>query len=464
MKSSVYEGKNVTVNYLNTQATPALEGLDMTIEAGECVLLTGISGSGKSTLTQVINGLIPHYLPAVVSGESYTLGYATTETPIETYVGEVGSVFQNPKSQHFATTVRSELAFPLENIGTDVEEIEQQVAFVAERFHLTSLLERSIFDLSGGEKQRLAIATATILKPSVYVFDEITANLDEESVQQIYEMLRQLKADGATIILAEHRLAWVMPLVDRVFTLEAGKLTHQLSPQELWNLSREKRQSFGLRTLQQKNILDHLLVNQVDNEEDIVTKRLSIGYGDHHKKKSYLNLRFPRYGITALTGANGQGKTTLVKTLVGLLPERGGTIEINHQVISTRERLDNAFLVMQDVNYQLVSDSVWNEVRLGAKYPQKAEEILDWLNLSTVKHRHPASLSGGQKQRVMIASAILSGKKWLIFDEPTSGLDYYHMTQFGQLLDYLAKKGFRLLVVTHDVEFINTWCDHVVQI
>ena len=131
-----------------------------------------------------------------------------------------------------------------------------------------------------------------------------------------------------------------------------------------------------------------------------------------------------------------------MKTLVGLLPERGGTIEINHQVISTRERLDNAFLVMQDVNYQLVSDSVWNEVRLGAKYPQKAEEILDWLNLSTVKHRHPASLSGGQKQRVMIASAILSGKKWLIFDEPTSGLDYYHMTQFGQLLDYLAKKDF----------------------
>ncbi|MBQ8233708.1 MAG: energy-coupling factor ABC transporter ATP-binding protein [Lachnospiraceae bacterium] len=457
------ESINCSFRYQNTE-TDALKALDIKIATGECIVLCGKSGCGKTTLTRLLNGLIPSFFSGELTGLCSTFGLDPRISAIEDYVPLVGSVFQNPKTQYFNVDTTAELAFPCENAGMSSDVIQKRVTDCAADFGLEHLLHRSIFKLSGGEKQRIAFGAACILHPKLLVLDEPTSNLDYKAIAELHDMIAKKKAEGITIVIAEHRLAWIADLADRFCLFENGMLRGQWNADEFRALPLATLQAMGLRPLcttqyHQQAIEKSQLPSSGKNPL-ISAVNLSVGYGKKSPVYDVTHFQICKGEIVGLMGHNGIGKSTLAKTLCGLLKPVSGSITPAKE----KERLKNSFMVMQDVNYQLFSDSVREEVMLGATKPELCDQVLSALGLTNLADRHPMSLSGGQKQRVAIASAMLSGKEFIVLDEPTSGLDYYHMTKVAQLLNQLKEQGAAVLVITHDEELAAGWCDRVIYL
>jgi energy-coupling factor transport system ATP-binding protein len=456
----------VSFKFLHTEE-PFLKDLHLEVEKGECVLICGGSGSGKTSFSRLLNGISPQYIEGELTGHLQTLHLNAETSDIEEYVPIVGSVFQNPKTQHFTVNTTSELAFPLENMGFDPDDIRKKIIQKTKTFEIEHLLDRDIFQLSGGEKQQIAFVTANMLEPSVLILDEVTSNLDQEAIARIRIMVQLLKARGVTIIILEHRLAWTKDLVDRYILFEQGTIKKQWAAADFIQLSNEELYQMGLRSLDLSNHREKIQAKKSTSTSTsnglLQTKNLTIGYG---KKKVLedLHLSFYPGQVTGLMGANGRGKSTLANTLTGFQSSLAGEIYWAGQKMTAKQLLQKSYLVMQDMNYQLFSDSVEDEILLGAQTPEAAEEVMATLNLSFYKERHPMSLSEGQKQRVAIASALLSGKEIIIFDEPTSGLDYEHMERFGRLLQYLKETKAIILVITHDEELAAKWFDSIIEL
>ena len=488
--------ENCSFRYQNSEAF-ALREISLQIASGECVVLCGKSGCGKTTLTRILNGLIPSFFQGELTGEGNILGKRAGQTPIEEYVPLVGSVFQNPKTQYFNVDTTAELAFPCENMGMPSAKIREKVQECAEKYGLLSLLDRSIFKLSGGEKQRIAFGAACVLEPKLLVLDEPTSNLDEGTISLLHDLILQKKKEGVTVVIAEHRLSWIADVADRFCLFEDARLKEQWSREKFCELSTEELHKRGLRPIRMEECHRRVLKKrsreagrkesgELYSEESVLGKGaktaqltkmsgkkkntemvplveahgLVVGYS--RKKPVYELERFRIYRgeILGLMGSNGIGKSTIAKTLCGLQKPLSGKILPQGE----KRRLENSFLVMQDVNYQLFSDNVREEILLGAKKPELCQEVLEALGLRELADRHPMSLSGGQKQRVAIASALLSGKEFVILDEPTSGLDHYHMTQVAKLLSYLKEQGVGVLVITHDEELAADWCDRIIYL
>lgn len=457
------ESKNASFRYQNTEAD-ALKEINLQIRPGECVVLCGKSGCGKTTFSRLLNGLIPSFFPGELSGSCNTFGMESGTAAIEDYVPKVGSVFQNPKTQYFNVDTTAELAFPCENVGMPSAEIRERVHTVASDFGLEKFLDRSIFKLSGGEKQRIAFGAACMLNPKLLVLDEPTSNLDYKAIRDLHDMIAKRKADGTTIIIAEHRLAWIADLADRFCFFEDGKLAGKWTTEEFKKLPIDTLQSMGLRPLDiapyHRQAIEKSRIKCKDSTPLICAHDLSVGYGKKSPVYKIDDFQISKGEIVCLMGHNGVGKSTLAKTLCGLLKPVSGSIKPARE----KDRIKHSFMVMQDVNYQLFSDSVREEVLLGAARPELCDRVLESLGLLELADRHPMSLSGGQKQRVAIASAMLSGKDFIVLDEPTSGLDYYHMTQVAQLLQQLKEQGSAVLVITHDEELAAGWCDRVIYL
>lgn len=242
------DAKNCTFYYQNSKL-PALSDLNLQINPGECVILVGKSGCGKTTLTRLLNGLAPTFFYGELNGSCNTFGLNAGDASIEDYVPFVGSVFQNPKTQYFNVDTTAELAFPCENTGMPAAEIQKRVQDCVADFGLEHLLDRSIFKLSGGEKQRIAFAAACMLNPKLLVLDEPTSNLDYQAISELHDMIAKKKTEGTTIIIAEHRLAWIADLADRFCYFDNGTLTGQWSAEKFKALPIEKIQEMGLRPL-----------------------------------------------------------------------------------------------------------------------------------------------------------------------------------------------------------------------
>jgi len=457
------ELNNCSFLYQNAD-TAVVKNLNLHIKSGECIVLCGKSGCGKTTITRLLNGLSPEYFSGELTGNCTTFGLEAGKSKIEDYVPIVGSVFQNPKTQHFNIDTTAELAFPCENMGMASEDIRKRVYENSRDFGIEYLLNRNIFNLSGGEKQKIAFGTACMLNPRLLVLDEPTSNLDYKAIDDLHEMIVKKKEEGVTIVIAEHRLAWLVDVADRFCYFENGELVEQWSSDEFQSIPSERLQSLGLRSANleefRKKTFEKSKIDCLNSNAIITIDQLDIGYNKKSPVKQIEKLHISKGEIVGLMGHNGCGKSTFAKTLCGLIKPLRGTILPKKE----KERLKQSFMVMQDVNYQLFSDSVREEVLLGAKYPEMCEEVLEALRLSEMADRHPMSLSGGQKQRVAIASAILSGKDLILLDEPTSGLDYYHMTKVAQLLEFLKQQGAAVLVITHDEELAAGWCDRVIDI
>ena len=458
--------ENVSFHYGESQEL-CLNDVSLKINHGECVLLCGESGCGKTSLTRLINGLIPHFYEGDFSGEVNIAGLDLTSTKPEELAHIVGSVFQNPRSQFFNLDTTGEIAFGCENLGLPAADIRERVEFAAQALRINHLLDRNIFELSGGEKQKIAVASAYALNPDIFVFDEPSSNLDHTACLEIAALLKRLKAQGKTLVIAEHRLYYLMGIVDRVIYLKNGKILHEWSKNEFLSFSDVKREALGLRMI----YLDSLIPenNSLPTIVQFSVRGMTASYKRGKEVLKDVNFSTSPGEIVGIVGKNGQGKSTLARTICGLHKKSNGVVMLNNKPMKINSRAGPCYLVMQESGYQLFTDRVDNELRLSKskkKCPsdEKIEMILDSLNLTALRNRHPMSLSGGEKQRTAVGTAMAHDAQVIIFDEPTSGLDFANMCRVVEVLKQLSASGKMIFVITHDFELLVRACTRILML
>ncbi len=457
--------QDVSYSYQEDGKSKSLDSINLKVNDGECILLCGKSGCGKTTMTRLLNGMIPNFYEGKLQGEVLLDGKNLFELPMYEISKQVGSVFQNPRTQFYTVNTTSEIAFGCENLGIKPEEIAGRVEQTARDLQIEYLLDRNIFNLSGGEKQIVAFASIYAMSPQVYVLDEPSSNLDIQAIEKVRKILSLLKQQGKTIIIAEHRTYYLKELVDRAIYMENGKIVREFTMTELSNLSREEQLRSGIRTV---NLLSYPVMPQTVLQAAHAMRLQDVHcfYGQT-EVLSIPELTISSGQIIAIIGTNGAGKSTFISYLCGLLKKAKGTFLLDGKKQNRKERVRESYMVMQEVNHQLFSDSVREEIVLGNNEESSDENlqaIMKLLDITELSERHPMTLSGGQKQRVIIASAMFCGKKILYFDEPTSGLDFSHMIQTCQLLKQLKGENEFLFIITHDYELIASVCDSVIHI
>lgn len=326
-------------------------------------------------------------------------------------------------------------------------------------------MNKNIFNLSGGEKQKIAIASTYALSPEIFVLDEPSSSLDIKSMKELSQTIENLKAMGKTIIIAEHRLWYLKDIVDRAIYMEDGKIIREYNMEEIEKLSEDERLKTGLRHSSYKDI--NLVNNEESfNEESSLEIRNLIFKRNARTILSIDNLKFSYGNIIGIVGENGIGKSTFAKIVCGLYKTNDEEILKDNRRFNRRNRIKESLLVMQEVNYQLFTDTVFDEILLTSKIRDKniINTYLKDMELENIIDRNPHTLSGGQKQRVIILSALLSGKKILFFDEPTSGLDYRNMKIVAKNIKKVKKKDRLILIISHDIEFLELVCDESINL
>ena len=444
----------------------ALNQVSLHISKGECVLLVGLSGCGKTTLTRLLNGLVPSFYEGKLSGEVLIEGKPVSEYKDGSLSQKVGSVFQNPRSQFFNVDTTGEIAFGCENIGISHEQILERVSKASYDLEMGGLMNRDIFSLSGGEKQLVAIAAVYAMNPDIYVMDEPSANLDMEVTERLKKIITLLKRQGKTIIIAEHRIAYLRDLVDRVVYMKNGSIIREYSRKAFLALSDSERKKMGLRAV----FPERLSIKSPDRicpTEVLLTENLAVSYSKREPLIASISTTAHAGEVIGIIGRNGQGKSTFAKCVCGLLKEAAGKIIVNGSPLSSKQRAGKIYLVMQEPGYQLFADSVEKELRVSFEHKkseadkERAEQLLEQLGLSEKKDRHPLSLSGGEKQRLSVAAALMQAAHIFFLDEPTSGLDLENMNRVSALLSDLRSEGKTVFVITHDYEFLLNTCDRV---
>jgi len=456
--------QNVTYSYQESGEPKSLDSINLEVKDGECILLCGKSGCGKTTITRLLNGMIPNFYEGKLQGTVMVDGKNLFDLPMYEISKRVGSVFQNPRTQFYTVNTTSEIAFGCENLGMEPQEIAERVKQTAKDLQIEYLLNRNIFNLSGGEKQIIAFASIYAMSPQIYVLDEPSSNLDIQAIEKVRKILSLLKQQGKTVIIAEHRTYYLKDLIDRAIYMEDGKVVREYTMAELARLTYEERVNSGIRTV---DLLSYPITahHARSSSHTIELEDIHCFYGKT-EALSIPKLSIPSGRITAIIGTNGAGKSTFVSCMCGLMKKTKGTFLLDGKKQSAKEQVRDSYLVMQEVNHQLFSDSVREEIVLGSgeSSENSLQEIMTALDISALSERHPMTLSGGQKQRVIIASAMFCGKKILYFDEPTSGLDFSHMIQTCQLLKQLQKEDVFLFIITHDYELIASVCDSVIHV
>ena len=436
------------------QDKKVLDDINLIVADCECVLLTGESGSGKSSIINSINGLAFEYENAKFSGSIKVDNKDLKGMELYEISLMISSVFQNPKTHFFNVDTTLELLFYLENIGLDRKEMESRMEDMLKLFPIKHLLGRSIFDLSGGEKQILCVAACYISGCKIIVLDEPSSNLDDTYIDILKEMLHILKNKGITLIIAEHRIYYLTDLADRIIHVRKGELFKELTKDELLNAERQ----LGLRSA----IKTNLKAQNKPVGNDLNIKKLEYNFKDGSGLKIE-DISFGLGNIYGITGKNGCGKSTFIRVMTGLDDKGKSEITFDGKILNKKDRLKNSSLVMQDVNHQLFTDSVEDEIKLGVKDLSQdgLDKVLYGLELTELKDRHPMSLSGGQKQRVAIASVLCKNSRFIFFDEPTSGMDYKNMIRISKLIKEMSTKDNIIFIVSHDNEFLNETADSI---
>lgn len=454
----------------NKQHSSELNDINLRIEDGELILITGPSGCGKTTLLRLINGLIPRFYQGNVKGYILLNGRSFKNNELYDLANVVGTVFQNPKSQFYNVDTTSELAFACENQGLPKSDIYQRIDTTVADLHMENLMDRNIFHLSDGEKQKIACASIEVAGLNIILLDEPSANLDYDSTLMLKKLILHWKEQGRTIVVAEHRIAYLWDIMDRLVVMQQGEIVKDIKAEQKDALNDIDLQKMGLRTRLMKSPIQINKMPSVTQDDQIIALK-NFNFAYHGVKKKIVNiesLAIARNQITAIVGKNGAGKTSFLNCFCGLEKSCKGIFKYEDRVLSNRARKKLCFMVMQNTGNQLFTESVLDEVLISLPKRSKnkndvAMNILRQFDLDFLTHRHPQSLSGGQKQRLAIACALATGREILALDEPTSGLDYAHMQELAQLLSKLKSMNTTIVVVTHDSELIHACCTRLIH-
>lgn len=497
---------------LHPRAGFVLRDVSFHIPAGEMALVMGPSGAGKSTLLRCLNGLAPHFTGGALTGRVTVAGRDPVRATPQVMSRYVGFVFQDPEAQFVMDRVEDEVAFALENAALPRAEMQERVASVLALLELTALRHRRVTTLSGGEKQRVAMAAALALQPKILVLDEPTSQLDPSAAQEVLRALRRLNVElGMTVVLSEHRLARVAPFVDRIVYMPArGAPVEVGAPRAVlrhvdaappvaalgkaldWSplpLSVAEARELALSCACSKGIArspspargfgNPLGARRGEASEPIIEARgLEAAYNREPVLRGVgLTLRAGEIG--ALVGPNGAGKTTLLKCLVGLLRPQRGEVSVAGTSIAGREVADicrEVGYLPQDPNALLFAETVLEELRItlrnhgllvppadcpSALRPSSPRALLARLGLAEHASSYPRDLSVGERQRVALGAIMVTGPKALLLDEPTRGLDLEAKKRLASLLHEFRAEGMAILLVTHDVELVAAAADRV---
>ena len=447
----------------------ALDSISLRVDPGEWVLISGPSGCGKSTLAKALCGIIPHAVPARLGGSVVVGGLKVTEHALPMLAQHVGIVFQNPSSQLFHLRVEDEVAFGPRNLGLDEAEVKARTDWALQATGLSDLRDRRPAELSGGQKQIVAIAAVLAMRPQVLVLDEPTASLDGPNVERVMQTLAGLHdRDGLTIIMIEHRLAAALDRANRVILMDTGRIVFDGAPQDVFE-DRELRNALGLRrSAQHQTAPWQQLGRGTAAVSPAITPVLSVqdvwaGYSATPVLKGVTLDIYPG-DFVALVGNNGTGKSTLALVAAGLLkPKKGRVMFAGGQ--RPRPGKDIT-LLFQNAADQLFTDSVDEEIAFGPHNygcfdPGAQSRVLAAADLTALANRRPTLLSIGQQQRTALAACLALSPSIVILDEPTLGQDWGHLQQMMDYLSLLNADGTAVLLISHDYKLVHRYANRV---
>ncbi|MFK7806075.1 MAG: ABC transporter ATP-binding protein [Anaerolineae bacterium] len=486
-----------------------LDGVDLTVQAGEFVAIVGVTGGGKSTLCLSLNGIVPHSTGGTIGGAVLINRENTKQKAVADLAQTVGLVFQRPETQLFNMTVEAEIAFGLETLGLPTAEIEQRIDWALDIVGMGGYRQRSPFELSGGQKQRVALAAILALKPPVLVLDEPTANLDPAGKREVFAAVDRLRQQEAmTIIMVSHEAEQIAAFADRVVVLDAGQVVLEGAPSAVFSPS-SQLQILGLNVPQLNQLADRLnhklgtdlsfkqaedaaaqlkqllddqqlfLNSDVDIEKPdtlpnhkrpiFTVENLSFGYSSDLTALNDVSLQIADGDFVAILGQNGSGKTTLVKQLNGLLRPTSGRVWFNQKQVdglSIAELARSIGFVFQNPDHMIFTPTVREEVAAGpqnlglseAEISAQVDRALALFDLEQYADIQPALLSFGLRRKVSVAAVVAMQTQVLILDEPTSGLDARSTAEMMRLLGDLHAQGHTILMITHDMQVV---ADHI---
>ena len=474
---SLIEIEHLKYRYPNTEKL-ALDDISLSIEKGEFIGIVGRNGAGKSTLGQAIIGLVPRFYNGAYGGKVTVNGRLVEETPTPEMCETVGFIFQNPFNQLSGAkeTVFGEVCYGVENLGVEPKEIQRRVENALKQLDIWEYRDRNPFELSGGQMQRVAIASILVMQPDIIILDEPTSQLDPQGTEEVFSVVDKLTNTGITILMIEQKLEKLAGYSDRIILMDDGKVVCFDTPEAVFK--RSDLESFGVqpfvyypgRKVTTKELETYYGSGVIKNEqaslkeEIFAVKDVDFSYLKDVPIFEGLNLSLDKRP-TAIIGQNGAGKTTLVRLLKGLLKPVSGNIYFMKEDISEKTvamLADKVGYVFQNPDDQIFKYKVIDEVMFGPlnigmsqkKAREEAKKALELMGLSEMEDVNPYDLELYERKMTAIASVIAMDTDVIILDEPTIAQDYLGRRTIGKMIREMTAKGKLVIAILHDMDFV----------